>query len=147
MRNSIWKWMLVGTAIIAPGLALAQGGGVAPPFAGGGMKPVTLAEAVKQAPIQDKTLAPLAKSADTAEAKLKKSPKDAAAKKAYVEAAYKFGYGAEYSNTLSPRVKYRAALALYRKALAVDPKHQPSLTEKGKIEDIYKSMPGGVPQK
>ena len=42
--------------------------------------------------------------------------------------------------------QYRAALALYRKALAVDPKHKPSLDEKQKIDDIYKGMPGGIPK-
>ena len=120
---------------------------MAPPFAGGGMKSMTLAEAVKQAPIQDKTLAPLAKAADAAEAKLKKSPKDAAVKKAYVDAAYKFGAGAEFSKTLSPPVRYRAALAEYRKALAVDPKHEPSLKEKTQIEEIYKGMGMPIPQK
>ena len=130
-------------ALAVPAITLAQGNPAAP-FAGG--KTVTLAEAVKLAPIEDKSLAPLAKAADAADAKLKKSPKDTSAKKAYVEATYKFGYGAEYSTVLGPKVKYRAALALYRKALAVDPKHQQSLTEKNKIEDIYKNMPGGVPK-
>lgn len=143
MRNSFWKSTLVIMALTVPAITLAQGNPAAP-FAGG--KTVTLAEAVKMAPIQDKSLAPLAKAADAAEAKLKKSPKDAAAKKSYVEATYKFGYGAEYSMVLGPKVKYRAALSLYRKALAVDPKHQQSLTEKNKIEDIYKNMPGGVPK-
>lgn len=143
MQNSFWKLTLVAMTLSVPATTLAQGNPAAP-FAGG--KTVTLAEAVKMAPQEDKTLAPLAKAADAAEAKLKKSPKDAAAKKAYVEAAYKFGYGAEYSSVLGAKVKYRAALAMYRKALAVDPKHEPSLKEKKQIDDIYKNMPGGVPK-
>jgi hypothetical protein len=65
-----------------------------------------------------------------------------------VDATYK------YANTIltqpqgqmSPPVQYRAALALYRRVLAVDPKHEPSLKEKRTIEDIYKTMPGGVPK-
>ena len=131
-------------ALAVPCLSRAQGGGMAPPFAGA--KKVSVDEAVRVAPQQDKTLVPLSKAVDAAGTKLKKSPKDAAAKKGYVEALYKFGYAAEVSNTLSPPVKYRAALGLYRRALAIDPKHQPSLTEKQKIEDIYKGMPGGIPK-
>lgn len=136
--------ILALTATVMGG-AFAQGGAPNAPFAGG--KPVTLAEAVKLAPQQDKDLVPLSKAYDAADAKLKKAPKDAAAKKAYVEAAYKFGFAAETSNALGPKVKYRAALALFRKALAVDPKHGPSLAKKTEIEEIYKGMPGGVPQK
>ena len=151
MRSTFWK-TAVGALTLAGALAPlsvahAQGGGMAPPFAGG-MKPPTLAEALKMAPMQDKSLMPLAKTADMAEAKLKKAPKDAGAKKAFVDAEYKLGHAAEYdSQALMPSVKYRASLAAYNKALAVDPKHQPSLMEKQKIVDIYKSMPGGVPTK
>jgi tetratricopeptide (TPR) repeat protein len=121
--------------------ALAQGA----PFAGAAK--MTLAEALKQAPKLDPALVPLDKAFNAAEARLKKSPKDAAAKKAYVEAAYKYGKAAEDNNNskLPPPVQYRAALALYNKALKVDPKHQPSLTEKQKIVDVYKSMGRPVP--
>ena len=143
MQNSFWKLTLVAIAMTVPAITLAQGNPAAP-FAGG--KTVTLAEAVKLAPQQDKSLAPLAKAADAAEAKLKKLPKDAVVKKAYVEAAFNFGKGAEYSSVLGAKVKYRAALAMYRKALAVDPKHEPSLKEKKQIDDIYKDMPGGIPK-
>ena len=151
MRNGFVKSSMAAMTLagmgITVGVALAQGGGMAPPFAGGGMKPMTLAEAMKMAPQQDKSLVPLANAVNAADAKLKKSPKDAAAKKAYVEAEYKFGHAAEYESALSPRIKYRAALAAYRNALTVDPRHQPSQTEKLKIEDIYRSMPGGIPTK
>ena len=152
MRASFWNMAVAASALaglgITAGAAFAQGGGgMAPPFAGGGMKPMTLAEAMKMAPQQDKSLVPLANAANAADAKLKKTPKSADAKKAYVDAEYKFGHAAEYESALSPRIKYRAALAAYRNALTVDPRHQPSLTEKLKIEDIYRSMPGGVPTK
>ena len=153
MRTSTWNMALAALTLTAPLITGAQGkpqggGGMAPPFAGGaGRKPMTLEEAVKVAPQQDKSLAPLAKSYSAAEAKLKKSPKDAAAKKAFVEAAYKFGHAAEYGELLSPPVRYRAALAMYRKALAVNPKHEPSLTEKQKIEEIYKGMNMPIPTK
>jgi hypothetical protein len=115
------------------------------PMMGGGGKPPTLAEAAAQAPKDDKSLAPLAAAYAKAEAGLKKAPKDAGAKKAFVEAAYTYGHAAEYSDTLGPRVKYRSALYLYRKALGVDPQHAPSLKEKEQIEQIYAGMPGGVP--
>jgi hypothetical protein len=46
---------------------------------------------------------------------------------------------------LTPPVQYRAALALYRKAIAVDPKHKPSLAAKKQIEDVYKSMGMPIP--
>lgn len=154
MRLQSTFWNTAATALtlagaLAPlGMAHAQGGGMAPPFAGGGMKPPTLAEALKMAPMQDKSLMPLAKAADMAEAKMKKAPKDAGAKKAFVDAEYKLGHAAEYdSAALMPSVKYRASLAAYNKALAADPRHQPSLMEKQKIVDIYKGMPGGVPTK
>jgi tetratricopeptide (TPR) repeat protein len=108
---------------------------------------MTLADALKLAPKLDPSLVPLEKAFNAADAKLKKDPKDPAAKKAYVEAAYKYGKAAEDNNNskLSPQVQYRAALALYTKALAVDPKHRPSLTEKQKIVDVYKSMHIPVP--
>jgi hypothetical protein len=47
---------------------------------------------------------------------------------------------------LTPPVQYRAALALFRRVLAVDPKHQGSLAEKKTIDDIYIGMPGGIPK-
>ena len=149
MRTSNWNVALVALTLAAPLMAGAQGGGgMVPPFAGGaGHKPMTLDEAVKMAPQQDKSLVPLAKAADAAEAKLKKLPKDPAAKKAFVDAAYKFGHAAEYGDKLPPTVRYRAALAMYRKVLAVDPKHTPSLTEKQQIEAIYKNMGMPIPGK
>ena len=121
--------------------AQAQGA----PFAGAAK--MTLAEALKQAPKLDPSLVPLEKAFNVADAKLKKSPKDPAAKKAYVEAAYKYGKAAEDNNNskLPPPVQYRAALAMYNKALKVDPKHQPSVTEKQKIVDVYKSMGRPIP--
>ena len=121
--------------------AAAQGA----PFAGAAK--MTLADALKQAPKLDPSLVPLEKAFDAAGAKLKKSPKDPAAKKAYVAAAYKYGKAAEDNNSskLPPPVQYRAALALYNKALAVDPKHTPSLFEKQKIVEVYKSMGRPVP--
>jgi tetratricopeptide (TPR) repeat protein len=111
-----------------------------------GAPKMTSADALKQAPKLSKKLAPLEKAMNEAEAKMKKNPKDAKLKKAYVEATYKYGHEAMMDAELPPRIKYRAALALFRKALATDPKHKPSLDERKTIEDIYKQMGMPVPE-
>lgn len=118
----------------------------APPFAG--KKSMTCDEALKQAPKDDADLVPLAKGLSEAEGKLKKSPKSSAVQKTYVEAAFKYGDALMHlpQGKLTPPVQYRAALALFRKVLAVDPKHKGSLEEKKTIDDIYQGMPGGIPK-
>jgi tetratricopeptide (TPR) repeat protein len=139
--KALWNAFVVTLALAMPlGIAGAQNA----PFAGG--KKMTTAEALKAAPGADPTLVPFDKAFKAAEAKLKKSPKDAKVKKAYVDAAFKYGHAAMERGQVSPRIMYRASLALYRKALAVDPKHKPSLDEKKLIEDIYAGMPGGIPK-
>jgi tetratricopeptide (TPR) repeat protein len=117
-----------------------------PPFAG--QKPMTCAEALKQAPKDDPELAPVAKALGDYEAKLKKTPKAVPAKKAVVDAAFKYGDMLMHlpQGKLSPRIQYRAALALFRRALELDPKHKGSMEEKQAIEDIYRNMPGGIPK-
>jgi len=134
------KLILVALALAVPFGVQAQNA----PFAGG--KKMTVEEALKAAPSTDPTLVPFEKTFKAAEVKLKKSPKDAKVKKMYVDATYKYGNAAMEKGQSSPKIMYRAALALYRKALAVDPKHKPSLDEKKMIEDIYKTMPGGIPK-
>lgn len=148
MKTRILGLAAVALALVLPLGVQAQRNMPGAPYAGGSGKKVTTEEALKQAPKDDPSLAPLDKAFNSAAAALKKSPKDAKAKKAYVEAAFKYGKTCEdnVSGKLSRPVQYRAALALYRKALAVDPKHKSSMEEKQKIEDIYKSMPGGVPK-
>jgi hypothetical protein len=140
----------LGAAVLigAMPLAMAQKKGTAPhgaPYAAG--PNLTTEQALKKVPSLDKSLIPLEKAMDAAHAKLKHSPKDPAAKKAYVEATYKYGHTVMMDRgKLPPKIQYRAALALYRHALAVDPHHQPSLTDKKLIEDIYRTMPGGIPK-
>lgn len=128
------------------GAQAQQGAPGAPPFAGANK--MTTEEALKQAPKLDKALVPLDKAFSDAQAKLKKKPKDAKVKQAYVDTAYKYAHTLMTlpQGTLRPPVQYRAALALYRKILAVDPKHKPSLDEKKQIDDIYRGMPGGIPK-
>jgi hypothetical protein len=80
------------------------------------------------------------------EAKLAKSPKDAKLKSEVAEANYQVGYQMEYNSSLSPREKYRGALAKYRRALALNPKHAKAAKEKDQIEAIYKQMGMPVPK-
>ncbi len=120
-------------------------GAMQAPFAGKAPK-MTVEQALQQAVKADATLAPLEKTFKTAEAEMKKKPKDAKAKKAYVEACYQYGHTAMVNGSKQPRILYRASLALLRRALKVDPKHEPSQKDKQLIEDIYKTMPGGIPQ-
>lgn len=109
---------------------------------------MTCEEALKIVPQQDPGLVPLEKSWKEALAKLNKSPKDAKVKAAYVETTYKYGHTIlmEPQGKVRPAIQYRAALALYRRALAVDPKHKPSLEDKAQIEAVYKTLPGGIPK-
>ena len=146
MKTRILSLATLALALVLPLGVQAQGGMPGAPYAGA--KKMTTEAALIQAPKDDPSLLPLEKAFVASAGSLKKSPKDAKVKKAYVEAAYKYGKTCEdnASGKLSRPVQYRAALALYRKALAVDPKHKLSLDEKQKIDDIYKSMPGGVPK-
>lgn len=117
--------------------------GHAPPFAG---KPMTSEEALKQVTKLAPEYKPLEQAMNEAKAKYKKHPKDAKLKTAYVDATYKYGHTVMQAGQKQPRVMYRASLALYRRALAVDPKHKPSLEDKKTIEDIYKSMGMPIPK-
>ena len=123
--------------------AFAQGG--APPFAAAAK--MTCAEALKQAPKDDASLAPLAKVYDGEAAKLKKAPKDAKAKKGFIEAGVKYSKELIHGqNKLSAPVKYRAGLAVCRQVLAVDPKNADCGHDKDQIEGIYKQMGRDVPK-
>jgi len=136
--------VLMGMGPLAP----AQEKGTVPPaapFAGG--PNLTSEQALQKVAKLDKSLDPLENAMNTAHAKYKKNAKDRAARKAYVEATYKYGHTVMMDRgKLSPKIQYRAALALYRRALAVDPHHQPSLNDKKMIEDIYRGMGMGIPK-
>ena len=116
-----------------------------PPFAGAAK--MTCDDALKQAPKDDTSLAPLDKTFREAAVKQRKSPKDAKVKKTFVDAANKYADKAIGNDSkLNPAVKYRAVLALNRMTLAVDPKNQHALDQKKQIEDIYKQMGREVPK-
>ncbi len=124
--------------------ALAQGPGMAP-FAG--QAKMTCAQALGQAGKEDPELGKMAKSFDAEAAKLKKSPKDAKVKKAYVDTGMKYEQRiVRGANKLNPAIKYRAGLALCRLVLAVDPKNPECKKDMAEIVDIYKSMGRPVPQ-
>lgn len=146
MKTSPLRFAVLALLALPLGAQAQPPAGGAPPFAG--KKSMTTEEALKQAPKDDPDLAPLAKAFDAAAAKLKKEPKKPEVKKAYVDAGYKYAHTLMTlpQGKLTPPVQYRAALALYRKVLAVDPKHAPSLAEKKQIDDIYAGMPGGIPK-
>ena len=90
----------------------------------------------------------LAKSFDAEAARLKKLPKDAKVKKAYVDAGIKYEQKTYVGpNKLSPAVKYRATLALCRMVLAVDPKNPTCKKDMDQIVEIYtNSLHRPIPQ-
>ncbi len=117
------------------------------PFASKGDSKMAAEDALKQVPTLDPKYAPMDKTLRDKEAALKQSPNDPKAKSAYVEAAYNYGHTLMISETTAPKaVQYRGALALFRRALKVDPKHQPSLDESETIINIYKSLGWAIPQ-
>ena len=117
------------------------------PFAKGGGSNMTAEEALKQVPALDPKFAPMDKDLTEKEMALKQAPNDPKAKAAYVESAYKYGHSLLADGaSLGPTMQYRAALAPFRRALRVDPKHAPSLAEAKTIEDIYTQMGRPIPK-
>lgn len=74
-----------------------------------------------------------------------KKPKDAKAKKSYVDATFAVGMGRMYSESLPPRVKYVKALEAFREVLKTDPKHKGAQENQDMIVKIYKQMGRPVP--
>ncbi|HLV79904.1 MAG TPA: hypothetical protein VKT32_06455 [Chthonomonadaceae bacterium] len=109
---------------------------------------MTTTQALQKAPKMDPSLAPLDRAFTVSLADFRKHPKDARAKKAVVDSGDRYGDALMFykGTKLTRPVQYRAALAVYRKILAVDPHDQDSLTNKNTIESIYKTMPGGIPK-
>ncbi len=86
------------------------------------------------------------KSYKDTKAKYTKNPKDATAKKKYVDATVHFGTTTMNSPLLSPREKYPKSLRLYREALKVDPKNKEAANNIKLIESIYKQMGRPIPK-
>jgi hypothetical protein len=93
----------------------------------------------------DSAAAPSDPKVKAAEDKLKAKPDDPKLKAAAAEANYQVGHAMMLDPELGPRVKYRGALKLFRRALELDPKHAKAAAEKKQIEDIYESMGRPVP--
>jgi hypothetical protein len=143
------KPILNAALVAAALLAVPMGVMAQPPNAPfAGQAKMTCGQALKEVPKDDTELAPLAKSFDADAARLKKSPKDAKVKKAYVDSAVKYEQKIYVgANKLSPTVKYRSTLALCRVVLAVDPKNPTCKKDMGQIVDIYtNSMHVPIPQ-
>ncbi len=84
------------------------------------------------------------KAADDAEAKYMKSKSDAD-KKDYILKQMGAANYLMFEANLSPKKKYKPALARYNKVLEVDPKNAEAMENKKQIEDIYKSMGMPIP--
>ena len=81
-----------------------------------------------------------------AEAAYLKTPKNAARKKSFAEAAAQLGRSTMLDQSIPPARRYPAALRHYRKALSLDPKNKVALADKKQIEDVYKQMGRPVPK-
>ncbi len=75
-----------------------------------------------------------------------KDRSNAKAKNAYAGATLKYANATMYSPALGPKVKYPAALRLYREVLVVDPKNKVAIASRDTIEAIYKSMKREIPK-
>ena len=112
-----------------------------------GLSKITLEEALASVPKTEPKYEDYAKRLTEAEAALKEKPDDPATKKTYVETAYEYGHEVMAgANQIPAPIKYRAALALFRRALKVDPDHAPSQTDKKSIEDVYTQLGRPIPE-
>ena len=84
------------------------------------------------------------KAADDAEAKYMKSKSDAD-KKDYILKQMGAANYLMFEANLSPKKKYKPALARYNKVLEIDPKNAEAMENKKQIEDIYQSMGMPIP--
>lgn len=96
--------------------------------------------------IDKATMAKLEKAEKAAEAALKKSPKSQAVKTSYTDALNRHALACMNSNVYGQKVKYRMALADFRKVLKVDPKNKVAKSNFDMLVNIYKSMGRPVPQ-
>jgi hypothetical protein len=75
-----------------------------------------------------------------------KNPSDATAKTALVSALVEGGDYFMYTDEVDRKVKYRKALALYRRAVKLDPENKTAREGIDQIETIYKSMNLPIPE-
>lgn len=86
----------------------------------------------------------LMKAADDAEAKYIKSKSDTD-KKEYITKQMGAANYLMFEADLSPKKKYKPALARYNKVLEIDSKNSEAMENKKQIEDIYQSMGMPIP--
>jgi tetratricopeptide (TPR) repeat protein len=131
-----WRWGVAAltllAALSAPVGAGAQPGGGMPPMMTGGSKP------------SPPTVA-LEKKAQQLEAQYKKQP-NPKLKLQVAEAEYQKGHALMTDQALSPRLKYRQALAALRQALKLNPNHKQAKADRDMIESIYRQMGRPIPQ-
>lgn len=98
-------------------------------------------------PVTDKSLAKFKQEHDLAKLGYTKDPASKTAKDTYVFTTVRLGLATmDAGNTQDPKVKYPAALRLFREALKVDPANADAKQNKDLIESIYKSMHRPIPQ-
>jgi hypothetical protein len=141
----------IGTGALAGALLLVLSMGalaqapMAGPFAA--QANMTCAKALASIPRDNSEMGSLARVFDDNAAKLRKSPKDAGAKKAYVASGVKFEqYIVHGATKLSSPVKYRAGLGLCRLVLAVDKNNPQCKKDMKDIIDIYMGMHREIPK-
>lgn len=97
------------------------------------------------ASVDKATMAKLTKAQTVADTAFKKAPKNASARKAYVDANNRHGLAAMRTDVLDRKVKYKVALNDFRKVLKVDPKNTIARENHDLIVSIYKSMKRPIP--
>ncbi len=94
---------------------------------------------------EKKNIALLLKNHATSKAAFTKKPKDAKAKKSYVDSNVALGLQYTYAQTVDRKEKYKIALSYLREALKHDPKNKDAKEMYDQIVSIYKSMGRPVP--
>lgn len=77
---------------------------------------------------------------------LSAKPKDKKLQKAFVVATDRYATATMNAPSLPPRMKYPAALRLYREALKVEPTNREAKNNSDMIVSIYKSMGRPIPK-
>ena len=101
-----------------------------------------VAASVAQTPAE---LTAYGKAYASAKKALAAKPKDKKARAAFVVAGDRYATATMNAPSLPPKVKYRAALQLYREVLKVDPTNHEAKNNSEMIVSIYKSMHRPIP--
>lgn len=109
-----------------------------------GLATVAVAQSGTQQ-VSDAKLKKLAAEYKTAKAAYDKKPNDAKVKKSFENAAFGYGLGCMYSESMPAKDKYRAALEHFRETLKVNPKHKLAKENYDMIAQIYRQMGRPVP--